>query len=378
MAYSGQNSDMSVPVPEGDEPRRERAARSGAAVPRPARVRPRVRVPQPAAAGAGRPADGAGRDRRSRTTSPRWERSPTPSRPASRPARCTGARSTSPRPCTTAPCSVRAHPSTGPALIEEPFTVVAVAPGWTCTLGAARVVRVASDRRLTHRARVLRRARARRPRRRRRSADPGRRRGRAGRVARRRRRLHRHVARRVHVRSAAHLRRRSVLRDVGAATRRSSTGCRSGRWKSSRGAPASKARRAGPSASSTVRSSDCSSATATGSRRSVADFASMSTPTSRTVASTSILAFKRLLYEHACEGMYGDPVYGGNRDYAGWDAIGWIGDIQPRGYTDEEVSRAREDGDPSWPVISTATPSSSDPGRAGRRSPTCSPPRVGR
>jgi N-methylhydantoinase A/oxoprolinase/acetone carboxylase beta subunit len=24
----------------------------------------------------------------------------------------------------------------GPALIEEPFTVVAVAPGWTCTLGA--------------------------------------------------------------------------------------------------------------------------------------------------------------------------------------------------------------------------------------------------
>jgi len=49
-------------------------------------------------------------------------------------------------------------------------------------------------------------------------------------------------------------------------------------------------------------------------------------------------SFKRLLYEHACEAMYGDPVYGGNRAYAGWDSIGWIGDIQPRGYTDEEVS----------------------------------------
>jgi Gluconate 2-dehydrogenase subunit 3 len=49
-------------------------------------------------------------------------------------------------------------------------------------------------------------------------------------------------------------------------------------------------------------------------------------------------AFKRLLYEHACEGMYGDPVYGGNRAYAGWDSIAWIGDIQPRGYTDQEVS----------------------------------------
>jgi hypothetical protein len=49
-------------------------------------------------------------------------------------------------------------------------------------------------------------------------------------------------------------------------------------------------------------------------------------------------AFKRLLYEHACEGMYGDPVYGGNRDFAAWDSIGWVGDIQPRGYTDDEVS----------------------------------------
>ena len=37
--------------------------------------------------------------------------------------------------------------------------------------------------------------------------------------------------------------------------------------------------------------------------------------------------------------MYGDPVYGGNRDQAGWRAIDWVGDIQPRGYTDVEVSQ---------------------------------------
>ncbi|MBV8159570.1 MAG: gluconate 2-dehydrogenase subunit 3 family protein [Acidimicrobiia bacterium] len=48
--------------------------------------------------------------------------------------------------------------------------------------------------------------------------------------------------------------------------------------------------------------------------------------------------FTRLLYEHACEGMYGAPEYGGNRDLAGWLAIGFEGDMQPRGYTDEEVS----------------------------------------
>jgi hypothetical protein len=48
--------------------------------------------------------------------------------------------------------------------------------------------------------------------------------------------------------------------------------------------------------------------------------------------------FKHLLYKHACEGCYGAPEYGGNRDLAGWRAIRFDGDVQPRGYTDEEVS----------------------------------------
>lgn len=48
---------------------------------------------------------------------------------------------------------------------------------------------------------------------------------------------------------------------------------------------------------------------------------------------------RSLLYGLACEGMYGDPVYGGNRDGAGWRAIGFGGDSQPRGWTDVEVTR---------------------------------------
>jgi hypothetical protein len=48
--------------------------------------------------------------------------------------------------------------------------------------------------------------------------------------------------------------------------------------------------------------------------------------------------FRGVLYQHACEGAYGAPEYGGNRDLAGWRAIEWNGDVQPRGYTDEEVS----------------------------------------
>jgi Gluconate 2-dehydrogenase subunit 3 len=48
--------------------------------------------------------------------------------------------------------------------------------------------------------------------------------------------------------------------------------------------------------------------------------------------------FKRLLYRHACEGAYAAPEYGGNRGSNGWTAVGYLGDVQPRGYTDEEVS----------------------------------------
>ena len=49
-------------------------------------------------------------------------------------------------------------------------------------------------------------------------------------------------------------------------------------------------------------------------------------------------AFTKLVYEHACEGMYGAPEYGGNRNGVGWSYIGFPGDVQPRGYTDDEVT----------------------------------------
>jgi hypothetical protein len=49
---------------------------------------------------------------------------------------------------------------------------------------------------------------------------------------------------------------------------------------------------------------------------------------------------KQLLFEHACEACYGTPEYGGNRDLTGWTAIGYAGDVQPRGWSDDEVTRA--------------------------------------
>ena len=49
---------------------------------------------------------------------------------------------------------------------------------------------------------------------------------------------------------------------------------------------------------------------------------------------------RQLVFEHACEACYGAPEYGGNRDLTGWRAIGYAGDVQPRGWSDAEVTGA--------------------------------------
>jgi Gluconate 2-dehydrogenase subunit 3 len=48
--------------------------------------------------------------------------------------------------------------------------------------------------------------------------------------------------------------------------------------------------------------------------------------------------FTSLVFEHACEGTYGPPEYGGNRECRAWESIGFAGDVQPRGWTDAEVA----------------------------------------
>jgi hypothetical protein len=48
--------------------------------------------------------------------------------------------------------------------------------------------------------------------------------------------------------------------------------------------------------------------------------------------------FTTIVFRHVCEGTYGPPEYGGNKDLCGWAAIDFAGDVQPRGWTDAEVS----------------------------------------
>ena len=63
-------------------------------------------------------------------------------------------------------------------------------------------------------------------------------------------------------------------------------------------------------------------------------------PDAQEAALDAVPEFTGLVFEHACEACYGPPEYGGNRDLAAWRAIGYAGDVQPRGWTDDEVSNA--------------------------------------
>jgi hypothetical protein len=65
-----------------------------------------------------------------------------------------------------------------------------------------------------------------------------------------------------------------------------------------------------------------------------------SRPADKILASPQLKTFLALLFEHTIEGMYGNPEYGGNRGLAGWKEIGYPGDSQPTGYTDQEVERS--------------------------------------
>jgi len=58
------------------------------------------------------------------------------------------------------------------------------------------------------------------------------------------------------------------------------------------------------------------------------------------LAGVSVSSFLSLLFEHTIEGLYSNPEYGGNRGLAGWTDISYPGDSQPRGYSDDEVSRS--------------------------------------
>jgi hypothetical protein len=58
------------------------------------------------------------------------------------------------------------------------------------------------------------------------------------------------------------------------------------------------------------------------------------------LARQEVSSFTSLLFEHTIEGLYSVPEYGGNRGLVGWKDIDYPGDVQPEGYTADEVERS--------------------------------------
>lgn len=56
--------------------------------------------------------------------------------------------------------------------------------------------------------------------------------------------------------------------------------------------------------------------------------------------------FLEIVTNHAYEGTYGAPEYGGNRKLVGWQSINYPGDVQPVGYNQKEME---EPDDPNAP-----------------------------
>lgn len=50
-----------------------------------------------------------------------------------------------------------------------------------------------------------------------------------------------------------------------------------------------------------------------------------------------VAAMVEVAWPHTWQFFYGAPEYGGNRDLVGWEVAVWDGDVQPRGWTREEV-----------------------------------------
>lgn len=72
------------------------------------------------------------------------------------------------------------------------------------------------------------------------------------------------------------------------------------------------------------------------------DFASMPAPARdlllQDTSDALIAELVDVAFLHTLDTMYGAPEYGGNRELLGWTLTGYDGDVQPRGYTDEQVT----------------------------------------
>lgn len=64
----------------------------------------------------------------------------------------------------------------------------------------------------------------------------------------------------------------------------------------------------------------------------------------RTSDDAAVTRLVDVAFPHTLEFMYGAPEYGGNKDLVGWEFTNFDGDVQPRGWTDEQVENLDDPG----------------------------------
>lgn len=80
------------------------------------------------------------------------------------------------------------------------------------------------------------------------------------------------------------------------------------------------------------------------------DFVALSSEGQDEVLNAVSQRFVAQLYQHAIEGMYAPPEYGGNKDLVGWKYIRFLGDTQPLGYSIFDESTGTYKERPGHPV----------------------------
>jgi hypothetical protein len=70
----------------------------------------------------------------------------------------------------------------------------------------------------------------------------------------------------------------------------------------------------------------------------------------------AVTALVDVVVPHTLELMYGAPEYGGNHDLVGWEITSFEGDVQPRGWTREQVESPELDPTSALPLPAGAAP----------------------
>jgi hypothetical protein len=84
-------------------------------------------------------------------------------------------------------------------------------------------------------------------------------------------------------------------------------------------------------------------------------------------------AFGGTAFANTLDAQYGAPEYGGNQGLVGWQYTHYSGDVQPNGFSDDQVTTLDTGGSPPLPLAAARNIQALLPGLRGRATPHSAP-----